>query len=186
MAALPKPRALQIEFHNPPRPLKTMPDTAPITDANPTVEEMEARVARFHDLKPTDDYVDSAIPGCERTTLRVIGQRPQAPLAAEGFHMNIVLCEPGRAAPLHNHLTEEVFVALTGRWEVFWGPQGDRRVFLEPWDTVSVPPGVSRGFRNVGAEPAYLMGMASGKDPGMINWPGQVRAAALAAGVVLP
>ena len=163
-----------------------MPDTAPITDANPTVEEMEARVARFYDLKPTDDYVDSAIPGCERTTLRVIGQRPQAPLAAEGFHMNIVLCEPGRAAPLHNHLTEEVFVALTGRWEVFWGPHGDRRVFLEPWDTVSVPPGVSRGFRNVGAEPAYLMGMASGKDPGMINWPGQVRAAALAAGVLLP
>ena len=101
-----------------------MPDTAPITDANPTVEEMEARVARFYDLKPTDDYVDSAIPGCERTTLRVIGQRPQAPLAAEGFHMNIVLCEPGRAAPLHNHLTEEVFVALTGRWEVFWGRKG--------------------------------------------------------------
>ena len=30
------------------------------------------------------------------------------------------------------------------------------------------------------------MGMASGKDPGMINWPGQVRAAALAAGVLLP
>jgi len=30
------------------------------------------------------------------------------------------------------------------------------------------------------------MGMASGHDPGMINWPPQVRAAAAAAGVVLP
>jgi mannose-6-phosphate isomerase-like protein (cupin superfamily) len=171
--------------------MKPMPETAPITappitDANPSVEEMEARVARFLTLKPTDDYVDSAIPGCERTTLRVLGHTPDAPLAAEGFHMSIVRCESGKAAPLHNHLTQEVFVALTGRWEVFWGPQGGRSLFLDPWDTVSIPPGVSRGFRNVGAEPAFLMGMASGKDPGMINWPDQVRAAARAVGVVLP
>jgi mannose-6-phosphate isomerase-like protein (cupin superfamily) len=169
-----------------PQLLKTMPDTAPITDANPTVAEMEARVARFHNLTPTDDYVDSGIPGCERTTLRVLGKEPDAPLAAEGFHMSIVRCEPGRAAPLHNHLTQEVFVALTGSWEVFWGPVGQRKVVLEQWDTISVPPGVSRGFRNVSAEPAYLMGMASGKDPGMINWPDQVKSAALAVGIALP
>jgi mannose-6-phosphate isomerase-like protein (cupin superfamily) len=147
---------------------------------------MEARVARFSGLRPTADYVDSAIPGCERTTLRVLGQQPGAPLAAEGFHMSIVHCEPGKSAPLHNHLTQEVFFVLTGRWEVFWGPQGERRTELGPWDTISIPAGVSRGFRNVGGEPAYLLGMASGKDPGMINWPSQVRAAALAAGVTLP
>ena len=57
---------------------------------------------------------------------------------------------------------------------------------LERWDTVSIPPGVSRGFRNVGDEPAYLLGMASGADPGMIEWPASVRAAAAAAGVSLP
>lgn len=160
--------------------------TAPITEDNPTVAEMEARVARFRDLTPTADYVDSGIPGCERTTLRVLGAQPGAPLAAEGFHMSIVCCDPGKSAPLHNHLTQEVFVALTGRWEVFWGPSGERSVTLEPWDTVSIPPGVSRGFRNVSEASAYLMGMASGHDPGMINWPAQVRAAAQAAGVVLP
>lgn len=101
-----------------------MSHTAPITDANPTVAEMEARVARFRNLKPTDDYIDSGIPGCERTTLRVLGQEPHAPLAAEGFHMSIVRCESGKAPPLHNHLTQEVFVALTGSWEVFWGVRG--------------------------------------------------------------
>jgi mannose-6-phosphate isomerase-like protein (cupin superfamily) len=163
-----------------------MPATAPITDTNPTVAEMEARVARFRSLRPTDDYVDSAIPGCERLTYRVLGVPAAAPLAAEDFHMSIVHCEPGKCAPLHNHLTQEVFVALTGRWEVFWGPAGERCVLLEPWDTVSIPPGVSRGFRNVASGPAYLMGMASGRDPGNINWPPQVRAAALAVGVVLP
>jgi len=57
---------------------------------------------------------------------------------------------------------------------------------LGPLDSISIPPGVSRGFRNVGSEAALLMGLASGRDPGQINWPPQVRAAALAAGVQLP
>jgi mannose-6-phosphate isomerase-like protein (cupin superfamily) len=166
------------------------PAKAPITDANPSVEAMEARVARFRSLAPTRDYVDAAIPGCERTTYRVIGAPggapDSAPLAADGFHLNIVCCEPGKSAPLHNHLTLEVFVALSGHWQVFWGPQGERSVRLERWDTVSIPPGVSRGFRNVGDEPAYLMGLAGGTDPGMINWPEPVRAAAAAVGVTLP
>jgi mannose-6-phosphate isomerase-like protein (cupin superfamily) len=159
---------------------------APITDANPTVEEMERRVARFAALRPTDDYVDAGIPGCERTTWRVLGQMPDAPLAAEDFHLNIVRCDPGKAAPLHNHLTQEVFVALTGAWEVFWGPAGERKLALRPYDTISIPPGVSRGFRNVGSEPALLIGIAGGRDPGHINWPEPVRAAARAAGVALP
>jgi mannose-6-phosphate isomerase-like protein (cupin superfamily) len=160
--------------------------TAPITDANPTVEEMEARVARFARLAPTADYVDAAIPGCERTTYRVLGNVPDAPLQAADFHMNIVRCDPGKSAPLHNHLTQEVFVALTGRWEVFWGPSGERSLVLEPLDTVSIPPGVSRGFRNVASQPSLLLGIASGSDPGDINWPAQVRAAAAAVGVQLP
>jgi len=163
-----------------------MPERAAITDANPTVAEMETRVARFASLVPTDDYVDAAIPGCARTTWRVLGTPPEAPLAAEGFHLNLVQCAPGQSAPLHSHVTQEVFVALTGRWQVFWGPQGERSLVLEPYDTVSIPPGLSRGFRNVGAEPALLMGLASGQDPGMIDWPAPVRAAAAAVGVVLP
>jgi dTDP-4-dehydrorhamnose 3,5-epimerase-like enzyme len=69
---------------------------------------------------------------------------------------------------------------------VFWGPTGERCVLLERWDTISIPPGVTRGFRNVGDEAAWLMGMASGAYPGMINWPEPVRAAAAAAGVPLP
>jgi mannose-6-phosphate isomerase-like protein (cupin superfamily) len=163
-----------------------MPPMAPITDANPTLEQMEARVARFAALRPTDDYVDAAIPGCERTTFRVLGEPPDAPLAAEDFHLNIVRCAPGKSAPLHNHLTQEVFIPLTGDWEVFWGPDGGRCLRIGPWDAISIPPGVSRGFRNVGPDDAYLLGMASGHDPGRINWPEPVRAAARAVGVSLP
>jgi len=43
-----------------------------------------------------------------------------------------------------------------------------------------------RGFKNVGSERAYLMGTASGHDPRNIDWPAQVRAAAMAVGVKLP
>lgn len=163
-----------------------MSATAPITGANPSVEEMEARVARFAALRPTDDYLDAKIPGCERSTYRVLGNGPDAPLAAGDFHLNLVRCAPGKSAPLHNHLTQEVFIPLSGAWEVFWGPTGERRLQLGPWDAVSIPPGVSRGFRNVGAEDAWLIGIAGGRDPGNINWPESVRAAARAAGVELP
>src|SRR5688572_5671689 len=129
-----------------------MSATAPITDANPTVAEMEARVARFRALRPTDEYIDSAIPGCERLTYRVLGVPPAVPLAAEEFHMGSVSCEAGKSAPLDIQLAQEVVVALTGRWEVFWGAKGERSVLLEQWDTGSIPPGVARGFRNVAAE----------------------------------
>jgi RimJ/RimL family protein N-acetyltransferase/mannose-6-phosphate isomerase-like protein (cupin superfamily) len=159
---------------------------APVTASNPSVGEMERRVARFAALVPTADYVDAGIPGCERTTWRVLGVPPDAPLSASGFHLNLVRCEPGRSAPLHNHLTPEVFIALTGRWEVFWGPEGARALPLGPWDTIVIPPGVSRGFRNVGAEDAMLIGIAEGREPGRINWTEAVRAAARAAGVELP
>jgi quercetin dioxygenase-like cupin family protein len=160
--------------------------TAPITDANPTVAFMESRVARFAALRPTGDYVDAGIPGCERTTYRVLGNPPDAPLQAEDFHLNLVRCEPGKSAPLHNHLTQEVFIAVTGRWEVFWGPEGARGLVLEPLDTISIPPGVSRGFRNLSDQAALLIGIAGGRDPGHINWPDPVRAAAAAVGVLLP
>ena len=51
---------------------------------------------------------------------------------------------------------------------------------------MSIPAGVSRGFRNVAAQASYLLGMASGADPGHINWPASVRLAAQAVGVKLP
>jgi quercetin dioxygenase-like cupin family protein len=159
---------------------------APITDADPTTAEMEARVARFRRLRTTDAYVDARIPGFERETFPVLGHAPDAPLAAENFFMNMVRCAPGKAAPLHNHLTQEVFIALTGVWEVFWGPEGRRALRLEPFDVISIPPGVSRGFRNVGDAEAWLIGIAGGPDPGRINWPEPVRALARAAGVALP
>ena len=164
-----------------------MSATAPLTDANPTVAQMEARVARFAAL-----HAHPGLPRRRHSRLRAHhlsrdGRPPDAPLAAENFHLNIVRCEPGKSAPLHNHLTQEVFVALTGRWEMFWGPAGERSLVLEPWNTMLNPAGrFQRASEMSPPSPGYLMGMASGRDPGNINWPAQVRAAALSVGVELP
>ena len=42
---------------------------------------------------------------------------------------------------------------------------------LEPYDTVSVPIGASRGFRNAGDETALMLAVVGGTDPGKVRWP---------------
>ena len=39
----------------------------------------------------------------------------------EGFQMSYVTAEPGNGPMLHNHDTNETFVAIKGRWRVIWG-----------------------------------------------------------------
>ena len=75
---------------------------------------------------------------------------------------------------MHSHLTVEVFTPLSGKWAIIWGDQGENEIVLEAWDTISVPPGVMRGFRNVGSEAACLMAILGGTDPGRVTWSTEV------------
>jgi mannose-6-phosphate isomerase-like protein (cupin superfamily) len=142
------------------------------------MDEMQTRVARFKDLRPSRQaFVDSRLPGHEREIFNVIGRgvtedttlRP-AITDARDFNLTLVHAEPGKGAALHAHPTVEVFMALSGRWAVYWGDAGEQEIVLEPWDTVSVPPGVMRGFRNAGAEAGYLMAILGGTDAGHVSW----------------
>lgn len=157
------------------------------------MEEMLARVARFKDLRPSRRaFVDSLIPGHEREIFNVIGrgvtEDPSLSPAitdARDFNLTLVHAEPGKGAALHAHPTVEVFMALSGRWAVYWGAEGEREVVLEQWDTVSVPPGVMRGFRNAGATDGYLMAILGGTDAGHVTWSSKVLDQAEATGLVL-
>ena len=100
-----------------------MVDTAPVTELDFTVTEMEAQVARFKHQKSSDKaFIDTRIPGHEREIFSIIGNgvqedasmRPQIP--AQDFHLAMIRAEPGKGAALHSHLTQEVFMPLTGRW----------------------------------------------------------------------
>ena len=108
-----------------------MSRVAPLSDIDFSVDEMMKYVARFKEQKSTSkSFIDTRIAGHERDIFSIIGAgviedpdlRPS--IVAQDFHLSIVKAEPGKGASLHSHLTQEVFMPLSGRWAVFWGPHG--------------------------------------------------------------
>jgi hypothetical protein len=45
---------------------------------------------------------------------------------------------------------------------VYWGDEGEDEVILDRYDTVSVPPSVTRGFQNVGEDEGMLQVLITG------------------------
>ena len=148
----------------------------------PTAAEMKKRMARFADLQPysRQNADKHGIPtaAMERLTAHRVypvmvpesytGRSAAAPVHA-GDHvvLTIAECPPGNGPGLHCHeTTTENFFCLNGRFEVTWGDEGENRVVLEPNDFVSVPPGVSRAFRNLSDETARLFVAIETEGPG--------------------
>jgi len=164
--------------------------SAPFTPA-----QMAGRVARFNALPASPRaFIDTFIPGHERVLYSVIGSprgdgihedpnfRPAIPHALN-FVVDYIQAPPDCGAALHAHDSEEVFVAITGRWEVSWGDHGENRVELEERDVISVPPFVMRAFRNLGDRPNLLLSILGGGNPGRVKWAAKVAEAAKAEGV---
>ena len=133
-------------------------------------EEMLKRVARFRKLKGSDGGLpDSLLPECRRTLYAVIGFQPPlsddpattSPVGAnasampaisiaEGFNLGYCRAKPGKGPLMHNHDTNETFIALTGRWRCEWNEgEAMEHVDLDPYDVISFPVGVARRFMNV-------------------------------------
>ena len=129
-------------------------------------EEMLKRVARFKELKPIDykamgmGDVPEGVQGFSIIGQVAKGIEPSV-TGDHGFITACVKASPGKGASLHSHKTVEVFVPLSGKWAFFW-EGGKEEVILEPWDTISFPPGVMHGFRNLASEEASLLAMVGG------------------------
>jgi len=124
------------------------------------------RVARFRKLKGSDGGLpDSKLPECRRKLYAVIVFQPpkdgNSPVGAdastmpaisiaEGFNLGYCKAKPGKGPLMHNHDTNETFIAMTGRWRAEWN-EGDAMEYvdLEPYDVISFPVGVARRFLNV-------------------------------------
>ena len=154
-------------------------------------KEMMKRVARFTKLKGFGGGLpDSTMPGCERILYNVIGFQPPGEeggavtspvgekasrLAAikisEGFNLGYCRALPGHGPMLHNHDTNETFIAMTGTWRCSWENEKGalEHVDLEPLDVISFPPGASRRFMNVTKggkrKPSILMFVIGGDAP---------------------
>lgn len=153
---------------------------------------MAGRVARFADLEPSSAlFIDTVLPGYARTIWSIVGQnvgenreaRPAIP--PDGFHLAVIEAEPGNGSALHTHTTVEVFMALSGRWQLFYGGAGELDVTLEEMDVCSVPPGVWRGFRNIGEGAGRLLVLVGGTDAGRLTWAPEILEQAHARGGVL-
>ncbi len=136
-----------------------------------TREEMLKRVARFKDLQGSDGGLpDSDVPECHRMLYNVIGfQPPQdrrneattSPVGedassmaaipiAEGFNLGYCRAKPGKGPLMHNHDTNETFIAMTGRWRCEWNEgTSTEHIDLDPLDVISFPVGVARRFMDV-------------------------------------
>ncbi|MDE0779820.1 MAG: cupin domain-containing protein [Alphaproteobacteria bacterium] len=163
---------------------------------NISVTEMEQFVARFASLRGSEEaFLDSRLPGHRRFKVNLVGMgvveatdkpelRPNIPLPAKGFNLGMIQAEKGNGAGLHAHETEEVFMPLIGRWEVFWITDGgEKAITLEPFDSISVPQGVFRGFRHVDEGKGTLLTIIGGPDAGRVDWHPSVTDAAAESGL---
>jgi uncharacterized RmlC-like cupin family protein len=141
-------------------------------------EEMAPRVSRFAELKPLKAAESLDIPLeakdviYSRELLSVIGLggdadtpvNQGAPIqGAGGMTMTMAVCPPGTGPSLHAHQqTYETFTVLQGRFEIRWNDDGEHRVELDRFDTISVPPGVCRAFRNISDERGILQVLITG------------------------
>jgi len=98
--------------------------------------------------------------------------RPHVKAGAEGFSITYVRAPKGKGAALHRHATEEVFLPIHGRWQVFWlEAEEERTIDLDEGDMCNVPIGIFRGFRNVSDDPdALLIAIVGGPEAGKVDW----------------
>src|SRR6185436_18809935 len=76
-------------------------------------------------------------------------EMPAIPIA-EGFNLGFCKAKPGKGPLMHNHDTNETFIAMTGRWRCEWNEgSAMQHVDLDPYDVISFPVGVARRFMNV-------------------------------------
>ncbi len=152
----------------------------PIPSISQDAMEREC-VARVKNVKALDvAFLDQRIPTYERDIINMVGMgvtenaalKPNVKKGAFGFSVTYVRAKTGKGAALHRHATEEVFIPITGPWQVFWleGNQ-ERTVDLDEGDVINVPIGIYRGFRSLSDRPdALLMALVGGPDAGKVDW----------------
>ena len=138
---------------------------------------MEARTARFDQLGLWDVQHNPKLPQealrsrlcakAARDHLAARGGGPARQLGAyPGRRLHVprrrVPARPGPGVARAPRDDRDVLLLLDGRFRIYWGDHGEHEVILERWDTVSVPPGVVRGFQNVSEDVAHLLILVTG------------------------
>lgn len=144
------------------------------------VDLMEGRIARFEETRRRGVplmFIDSILPGHTRINYAIVGdtasENPHsAPMIEQPhrFQIGMFQAVPRSGPAYHTHDYVEVFVPLTGRWRFYYGHQPERpdspdgEVELGPWDVISFPPRLWRGFENVSETNAFALAVLDPHD----------------------
>lgn len=139
------------------------------TAAEPAAEGgIEDLVIRFADLEQRRSHFrprDMLLPRFERDRFSVVGRPGEGSTAGkraagvDAFSVVYIRCEPGKGIAGHAHDSAEVFIVMSGTWEV---EADGATTTMGPWDIISVPRDAMHGVTNVGSEPAFLMAINAG------------------------
>lgn len=149
-----------------PARLRTPGHSAPVDRAT-----MNARIARFHELKSDPNaFPDLKGHAGKRAVNYVISPDAlggPAPITSpHGFHVSISMLAKGIRPTVHSHPYNEVFMPLDARFRVLWGEHLEETAELGPFDMISVPAGVFRTFENLDDKPGHMMAIFDhGGDP---------------------
>ena len=142
--------------------------------------EMEKHISRMAEQRPLSETSGESI-GVPRECRELVAAKnlyllmapenqggPMSHNAAiagpDNISVLVAECPPGDKPLLHaHHHTVENFMCLTGRFRIRWGDGGREHIDLEPFDMISVPPGVDRQFENVSDDDARLLVVITGE-----------------------
>lgn len=74
------------------------------------------------------------------------------------------LSKDGAISPYARTRTKETLLCLAGKVTLQLGDDASEQHELEPWDAVSMAPGVVRSFSNAGETPAMLLSLVIGNE----------------------
>ncbi len=157
----------------------------------PTQAELEASVVRFRDLakrKSPFRPKDMLLERFDRERYAVIGRPAEGSTTGssaevKAFSVVYLRCEAGKGLAAHAHASSEVFIVMSGRWEL--DVQGTKTV-LEPFDVVSVTPDAMHSARNISNGPAFMMTINEGQRGAPIRFDPAILAELRAAGHQVP
>ncbi len=168
-----------------------MDDSSPTSHPAISSEQMQRDyIVRFEELKERGVplmFIDSILPGHYRMNYAVIGDTASEdpefqPILDQPhkFQIGMFMCPPGNGPAWHTHDYIEMFMPLSGSFRFYYGndsdgePEGE--ALIEPWDMISLPPGLWRSFENASEEDAWCFAVLeqhevfTGRDPYWPDW----------------
>jgi quercetin dioxygenase-like cupin family protein len=151
------------------------------------VEDFKSRyVQKFTELKelkvgPPDRWVERY----KRQRFSVVGRPDERPDGDKGvamgtdFNIGYMGCEPGKGHCCHAHPGVEVFIVMSGKWEI--DVRGVGKIIAEPWDVVSMPPNSFHSATNISDQMAFIMSVNDGTKTAPYTIPADVLAEIAAA-----